>query len=142
MCIYLSPSGAAPSHESYVPVSYGTLCDLLERILEEQGSTLDPDVRMPVEHYVRMVRRKIFGDPEIVELARQIYQKHGRAIELVYRYRPRPPDYPAQIRPIIEDLIGQNPKLVKDLAAKRNIKFGVGLRPGDAAAFREGGSVK
>src|SRR5215203_4370771 len=38
VCIYLSPSGAAPSHEAYVPLGYGTLCDLLERILEERGS--------------------------------------------------------------------------------------------------------
>ena len=58
-------------------------------------------------------------------MAQQIYQKHERAIELVYRHRPRPPDYPAQIRPVVEGLIEQNPKLVKDLTAKRNIKFGV-----------------
>jgi hypothetical protein len=125
VCIYLSPSGAAPSHEAYVPLSYGTLCDLLDRILEERGSALDPDVELSVEHYVRMVRRNKLRDPEIVELAQQIYQKHERAIELVYRHRPRPPDYPAQIRPIVEDLIRENPKLVLDLTSKDNIKFGV-----------------
>ena len=68
VCIYLSPSGAAPSHEAYVPMSYGTLCDLLDRILEERGSALAPDVKMSVEHYVRMVRRKKLGDPEIVRI--------------------------------------------------------------------------
>jgi len=72
-----------------------------------------------------MVRRRILGDPEIVELSRQIYQKHERAIELVYRNRPKPPDYPAQIRPVIEGLIEKDPELVKDLTAKQNIKFGV-----------------
>jgi hypothetical protein len=106
-------------------MSYGAMCDLLERISEERGSTLEPDLRMSVEHYVQMVRRRILGDPEIVELSRQIYQKHERAIELVYRNRPKSPNYPAQIYPIIEDLIEQNPKLAKDLAARRNIKFGV-----------------
>jgi hypothetical protein len=82
-------------------------------------------VRVFVEHYVAMVRRRILGDPRVVELAQQIYQNHERAIEFVYRHRPKAPDYPAQVRPIIDDLIEQNPELVKDLTAKGNIKFGV-----------------
>lgn len=38
--IYLTPRGAAPSHERYQPLGYGTVCRLLEDILEDQGTNL------------------------------------------------------------------------------------------------------
>ena len=118
--IYLTPHGIDPTHKKYIPLSYGAVCDIVDSILEVEGSTLDPDVRMSMEHYVQMVRRKILGDPEIVSLSQQIYKKHKRAFDLIYKHRP---DYQAQIRPVIEDLIRQDPKLKPDVSKKDNIKF-------------------
>ncbi len=121
--IYLTPYGATPTHEEYVPLSYGSVCDIVDRILEDRGSTLDPDVRMSMEHYVGMVRRNILGDPEVVRQCQEMYRKHKRALDLIYKHRP---DVRAQIRPIVEDLIRRNPRLKPDASTKDNIRFVVG----------------
>lgn len=63
------------------------------------------------------------GDPEVVRLAQDIYQKHKRAIELVYANRP---DVRAQVRGVVEDLIREQPRLEPDASRKDNIKFVVG----------------
>jgi hypothetical protein len=77
---------------------------------------------MSMEHYVEMVRRKILGNPEIVRLCQEMYQKHTRALNLIYKHRP---DFQAEIKPIVEDLIKQDSRLKLDLIRKDNIKFGV-----------------
>ncbi len=118
--IYLTPRGDAPSHEAYSPLSYETLCETLEEILEDRGSALSPEVRMSIQHYIGMVRRRILGDPDLGRKCREIYRKHKRAFDLIYEHRP---DVQAQIRPIIEDLIRQGPGLRPDVSKKDNIKF-------------------
>ncbi len=92
--IYLTRQGDAPSdiedRKRYLPLSYGTVCEILEQLLENRGSTLAPDLRMGIEHYVGMVRRHIVGDSEIANLCQQIYRKHQRALDLIYEHRPDP----------------------------------------------------
>jgi PD-(D/E)XK nuclease superfamily len=86
--VYLTPFGSLPSREEdrkrYLPLDYGTVCDLLDASLEHPGSDLSPDVRMAMEHYTAMVRRHIVYDPEITRLCRSIYRKHKKALDLIY----------------------------------------------------------
>lgn len=120
--IYLTPNGDTPSHEAYVPFSYEAVCDIVDSILEDGGSTLDPDVKMSMKHYVRMVRRRILGDPEIVRMCQQIYHEHKRAFDLIYKHRP---DFQAHLRPVVEGLITENLELESEVSSKDTIRFGV-----------------
>lgn len=81
--IYLTPHGDRSSHEEYLPLSYGAVCEILDGILEDRGSSITSDVRMYVEHYTGMVRRNIVTDPEISRLCREIFRKHYRALYVV-----------------------------------------------------------
>ncbi len=120
--IYLTPSGATPSHRAYTAFTYGRLCDIVDGVLEARGPTVDPNVRVPIEHYVSMVRRRILGDPDIVSLSQNLYEKHKRAFDLVYRHRP---NVRAQIKEMVVGLITQEPRLALDKTELGNIKFGV-----------------
>lgn len=120
--IYLTPQGDAPSHEGYLPLDYGTVCEILEGILEDRGSALSSDVRVSIEQYVRMVRRRILGDPEIVSLCHEIYRKHKRAFDLVYKHRP---DFRVPIRSVVEELIAGHPKLEQEDSSIDTLRFGV-----------------
>lgn len=124
--IYLTPNGDAPScpedKKRYVPLGYGTVCEILEEILKDRGPALSDDVRVSVDHYIRMVRRGILGDPEVVRQCREMYRKHVRAFNLIYQHRP---DFQAQIRPVIENLVRDHPRLRLDETRKDNIKFSV-----------------
>ncbi len=107
--IYLTPHGDNPSHEAYLPLNYGTVCEILDGVMEDIGSALILDVRMSIEHYVHMVRRHIVDDPEVVNLCRDMYRKHQRAFDLIQRYRPDPQ---RAIRDILIRLIRDNEGLV------------------------------
>ncbi len=120
--IYLTPRGDAPSDEAYLPLSYETLCETLEETLENRGSTVSPDVRVSVEHYVGMVRRRILEDPELVRLCQQVYLKHKRAFDLIYKHRP---DLRVPIRSVVEGLIGEHRKLDQEGSSIDTLRFGV-----------------
>lgn len=81
--IYLTPRGEVPSHERYRSLGYGTVCRILEGILEERGTSLGPDVRTFIEHYVDMVRSNILGDAEVSKLCQQMYRKHRSTLHSI-----------------------------------------------------------
>lgn len=87
LALYLTPDGDEPSHPDYLPVSYRTLCEILDDIAESRASVIEPDLRVLITHYTEMLRRHIVGDSEIARLSRQIYEKHQRAIDLIVEHR-------------------------------------------------------
>jgi hypothetical protein len=118
--IYLTPFGDAPTHEKYLPLDYAAVCKILDNILEDQSLILSLDVRMSIEHYVQMVRRNIVGDSEVARLCQQIYQKHKRALDLIYEYRP---DIQSELVDVLEGLIRSNHRMERDSGGKRIIRF-------------------
>lgn len=88
--LYLTPVGDEPSHEGYLPLDYGLVCEVLDSLAQSQASVSNPDLQILVAHYTQMLRRHIVGDPEIAKLCRQIYCDHKEALDLVYRHRPNP----------------------------------------------------
>lgn len=85
--VYLTPEGAEPSDEVYVPLSYHEVIEAVDAIRTSGGLVLEPAVRMLLEHYVAMVRRHVVEDSEIVELCRRIYREHREALDLIYEHR-------------------------------------------------------
>lgn len=118
--IYLTPHGYTPSHEAYRPLGYGVVCEIIDSVLTDRGSTLIPDVKMSLEHYVQMVRRHIVGDSEIARLCQQIYQKHKRALDLIYEHRP---DRQAANRDILTRLVKNTEVLLLTGKSRRYVWF-------------------
>ncbi len=85
---YLTPDGHAPSDEAYVGIDYGELVAMIEETLQRRGEQLAPEVGSFLSHYVEMVRRHIVEDSEIQQLCRVIYEKHRRALDLIFEHRP------------------------------------------------------
>ncbi len=120
--LYLTPIGEAPSHQGYVPVDYGSVCEVMDALAESRASVLNPDVKVMITHYTEMLRRNIVGDSEVARLCQQIYRKHKRALDLIYEHRP---DVQAEIREVIESLIEREHGLELDQPTKSEIVFGV-----------------
>jgi hypothetical protein len=131
--LYLTPDGDIPSHEAYLPVPYTLVCSLLENLAESRASTLGADVLTLIKHYVQMLRRHIVRNSEINELCKRIYQKHRRALDLIYELRP---DRQAMIGALLENLIQQVPGLVLDTSTKTYIRFA--LKEWDVPLLLEG----
>jgi PD-(D/E)XK nuclease superfamily len=120
--VYLTPFGDRPSHEKYLSLDYRVVCKIIDSVTTHQDLTLSSEVRMSVDQYAQMVRRHIVGDSEITRLCRQIYQKHKVALDLIYEHRP---NIQAQIRPMVDGLIREHPRLELDKNRRDNHKFGV-----------------
>jgi hypothetical protein len=118
--IYLSIESEKPSDERFIPLGYDQVCDLVERLVELNGSMLDGDVRIVIEQYAEMLRRHLVTESEISELCRRIYAKHKQALDLIYEHRP---DRQQTVRELLEDWIKQNPELELDHCTKSYIRF-------------------
>ncbi len=88
IAVYLTPSGDPPSHGSYLPLGYGVVCEVIDDLAEGRASVLNPDLKVLLEHYTETLRRNVVGDSDTARLCRQIYQKHRRALDLIYEHRP------------------------------------------------------
>ncbi len=90
IAMYLTPSGDPPSHECYLPMDYGLVCDVIDNAAKGSTSIVNADVKTLMVHYTDMLRRNIVKDSDIAKLCRKIYQKHSRALDLIYEHRPDP----------------------------------------------------
>ncbi len=131
--LFLTPEGEPPSDDVYLPLSYSQVAEILAKILKARESTLGPDVRVLITHYVQMIRRHIVNESEIARLCQEIYRKHRPALDLIYQYIP---DKQAAIREILDQLIAETPQMVADQGGKSAIRFT--LREWDAPLLRKG----
>lgn len=120
LALYLTPEGASPSETSYLPVGYRQVADLAEELAGARASVLGPDVLALLRHYVQMLRRHIVSDSEIDDLCRRIYQKHRRALDLIYERRP---DLQTALSEFLRQLVTETDGFVLDYTSKAYITF-------------------
>jgi hypothetical protein len=120
VCLFLTPSGEAPSLESYLPVDYGIVCEVLDGLVASRASVINPDVKSLLNHYTEMLRRHIVGDSEVARLARQIYHRHKRALDLIYEHRL---GALAEIKEVVEGLIEAEPGFEVYSIVKNKTRF-------------------
>jgi hypothetical protein len=111
--IYLTPNGRLPAEvpdrEHYRPVSYTTICRLLEHLAEEQSQTLKQDTVVLLRHYTQILRREIMElSEELILRCREFYRKHQQALDIIYQYRP---NKRVEIYDLITTLIAETPEL-------------------------------
>lgn len=88
LLIYLTPDGDDPSDETYLSFSYAQVAQLVDTVCQAYKSTLGSDIYTLMSHYPKMLRRHIVSDSEIAELCQKIYQKHQKALDLIFEHRP------------------------------------------------------
>lgn len=123
--IFLTPNGEEPSDKRYLPLSYTTVCQVIERVAENRRSTLGAEVYTLMAHYTEMLRRHIMSESEIAKLCERIYRKHQRALDLIYEYRP---NKQAQMRDFLERFLRERAPdlgLVLYASSQGRLRFGV-----------------
>jgi hypothetical protein len=121
LAVYLTPDGAEPSEPGYLPADYGLVADAVEAVATNREPSLDPAVHQLMIHYARMLRRHIVTDSEIADLCRRIYQKHQRALDLIFEHRP---DRLAEVHAVLLDLVRSRHDLIPDTSTKQRVRFG------------------
>jgi hypothetical protein len=86
MFVYLTPNGVEASDQNnWQTLSYVDIAEVLESCVDKVE--LIPDVKLLVENYIDVVRRDIVGDEKLVQICNEIYDKHKKALDLIYEMR-------------------------------------------------------
>ena len=137
LALYLTPDGDVPSSADYQAVSYALVCDVIEKLAQDNRGDLGSEIVMVLEHYAQMLRRHILSDSDIAILCRSIYQRHKQALDLIFEHRP---DQQAQIKHYVSALIEQTEGLCLGTVAKSWVTFG--LEEWKASSQYENGALR
>lgn len=119
--VYLTVQGEEPESEKiYIPISYNEVSILIENLLERKGTQLNDEIIVFIKHYNEMVKRYIMEESEVQELCEQLYKKHKKALDLIFKHKP---DVYNEIRDALEEIIDANDSLEKDHCSKSYIRF-------------------
>lgn len=83
--IYLTPEGECPSDDDWKILTYETIVENLEHICDK--AELLPDVKLMINNYIDTIRRDIVDDTQLIDICNKIYNKHKRALDLIYAHK-------------------------------------------------------
>ena len=119
--IYLTVYGEEPENEKeYISISYREVSQLIESLLERKESQMNDEISMFIRHYNEMVKRYIMEESEVQELCEQLYKKHKKALDLIFKHKP---DIYSDIKDMLDEIIDTNENLEKDHCSKSYIRF-------------------
>lgn len=110
ICIYLTPDGEEPSDvENWSILTYTDVVEILE-IIRDRKKFL-PEVELLINNYIDILRRDIVEDEKLIQICNKIYQKHKRALDLIYENKTD-----GELAEIIKNIL-------QEKAEKGNIHF-------------------
>lgn len=99
--IYLTPEGEEPSDDNWGVLTYKNIAENLESI--RNCLSLSPDVSMMINNYIEVIRRDIVEDKDLVDICSKIYNKHKKALDLIFRYKIDPTKASSVVKDILQE---------------------------------------
>ena len=129
--VFLTPDGRDPEQDEEhlrtgARMSYSHILRLIEGILDGEVIIENSDVRAFLNQYAVTLRRNIVPDVsnDIHELARRIYLKHRRAIDLIIDNRERyTPNYVTDGFRMIRKAVGQQTLWTEGMCNRPYVRF-------------------
>lgn len=101
--LFLTPQGLLPSDaDNWTVLTYNDIIEALSEIME--NTALLPDVSLMINNYIDVVRRDIVDDRQLIEVCNKIYNKHKKALDLIYSNKT---DNKSIIRDTVRDTLLQ-----------------------------------
>lgn len=119
--LFLTPDGLPPSDTTtWLSIGYTFFIDIIVNALTKKSEAIPQSVKLFIEHYIEILRRHIVGHDELVRICRQIYNKHQKALDLIYKHIP---DTYSEISSYIEECIKQYSNISFDSSTKSLVRF-------------------
>ena len=102
--VYLTPDGDDPSEQTektWLPYRYEDICRVLSRVRDTYQNAIGDEVLIFLNHYLNLLGTQFMKDTELDELCRQIYKKHRKALDLIWK---RGTPEPAVLRAVVNVL--------------------------------------
>jgi PD-(D/E)XK nuclease superfamily len=85
--LFLTRYGEEPEDKSFAAATYSQVYEVLSGCVEEQGNAIGEEPKVLLNHYLRILKESFMENPEIAALAQKIYQKHRRALDVIFENR-------------------------------------------------------
>lgn len=66
-------------------LTYSDVVDILEKVNVQVK--VQPDVELMIKNYIDIIRRDIVDDQQLIEICNKIYNKHKKALDLIFENR-------------------------------------------------------
>lgn len=84
--VFLTPDGEEPSDVfNWDVFTYTDIVEIAEKIYHSKQ--LSADVMLLMKNYIEVIRRDIVEDQQLIEICNKIYNKHKKALDLIYANR-------------------------------------------------------
>lgn len=100
--VLLTPDGYPPDDPSYLALSYSEIAEVIETVIK-RSPILAPEIKFILEHYIQLLRRHIVGDEKLIDLARQVYERHKEAFNFIFEHRPQQDNLLDFVRKLLEN---------------------------------------
>ena len=122
--VFLTPRGDNPYREEerrfWKPLTYSVVFETIRQTLDDDGISIDADVRAFLRQYATTLRRNLMSETNISQLARKIYLEHREAIEIIIANRPSRTD---ETKPLLKEAIERQPGWILDLESNTLVRF-------------------
>ena len=100
--VYLKPDfeKVAPP---FIYVSYKVILETINSLIEYRQDKISNEILIAIKHYKEIIERDIMKEDDIKKICRTIYNKHRKAIDLIYKYNF---DASTEIMNIFKEIIG------------------------------------
>lgn len=113
--VFLTPDGEEPSDvDNWCVLTYIDIVEILEGV--NKRIELLPEVGAMINNYIEIIRRDIVEDEKLISICNKIYEKHKRALDLIYDNRV--------------DSVGQLSDLIKGILKEYSEEGEIILFPG------------
>ena len=119
--IYLTPDGEEPSDDDWSVLTYESIVENLEII--RKNATLSTDVALMIDNYIEVIRRDIMEDKELIEICNKIYNKHKKALDLIFEYRIDPSQASSIVRDILQEMADEGKIIYDNAKTSTYIRF-------------------
>ena len=119
--IYLTREGETPSDEdNWLIYSYSSILKLITRLLKYRKNSINETSKDFLVQYKTILRRYIVGNSEIEKICKEIYEKHKKALDLIFQYKP---DIDLEIKDKLKEIIEAKNRLIYDSGSKTYSRF-------------------
>jgi hypothetical protein len=103
--VFLTQYPEEPEDPLFALATYRQVFEVLSGCFEEQRSTIGEEPKVLLNHYLRILKESFMENSEITDLVQKIYQKHRRALDVIFENRKDPHQ---QLFDAVEQLMKQS----------------------------------
>lgn len=116
--VYLTPDGDNPSDDDWIVLNYLDVVTILENVYKSRSCSLAGEASLLISNYINTIKKKVVMDQELVNLCNSIYNKHRKALDLIFENRD---DVISQVSNNCKRILGDTKGVMLDDSSKSKI---------------------